>query len=282
MDFFRSHQADRRGLAVNMNSSVLQMTASAFGAMRGRWWHVVHLAPEEVRPRLPRPIRSLAYPRILRLSRIGCYDESLAAADWRGRFIGIGHPFHFDSEPWPSDSRIRLGLFGSPANYIDRLERLVGLLGPLAARADWASIGFVRDAEVRSRMAAMNIEVSSQPLDPAAYRRSAGSCHAGLWLNDPSTYECRASGSLVDALAAGRPVIGLDCGFNRTTLAQCGGAGRLAADVEGVAEILHTQVLVDGGLETLKDWSGRISEGRSQLSPEACGRRLREAWESGF
>jgi hypothetical protein len=128
------------------------------------------------------------------------FRQALAQSSW------IDHPYHFPPiQPAAPDSLV-FGTFGNTGDgrLLEQVAREVKNVDP---SVQFRLIGFLSNQQSVDRLRPLIDDVTDQPISRENFiHRARGVTHA-LWLAPPDSFRLRASGTLFDALAYGRPLV---------------------------------------------------------------------------
>lgn len=132
----------------------------------------------------------------------------LDALDFRGtsNALVIDHPYHFENAAVKKPESFRFGFFGN-IGEADEVTPVAKKLRDLCPDIELDLVGYTTRPEVAKSLSKLLLNASSQPLDRETYLRRGQSISHALWLSKPGGYRLRCSGTFMDALSFGVPLI---------------------------------------------------------------------------
>ena len=118
----------------------------------------------------------------------------------------MDHPYHFPALQPAPPGPIVFGIFGNTgeAYLLEEVARAVKALQP---DLRFSVVGFLANAETVARIAPLAEGAGHTPIPQKEFIRRTATVTYCLWLSPPDTFRLRASGTLLDALAYGKPLV---------------------------------------------------------------------------
>jgi len=200
------------------------------------------------------------------------FRQALSHSSW------IDHPYHFPPiQPTAPDSLV-FGTFGNTGDgrLLEQVARQVKAVDP---SVQFRLIGFLSDQQTVDRLRPLIEDVTDQPISRENFIHGARSVTHALWLAPADSFRLRASGTLFDALAYGKPLVYTANAYVDPYFALEPEIGVRCLSLEEVApailELVHNHTDV-GYLQAQK----AIERLRRRFTPEELAKSLRErlAW----
>jgi hypothetical protein len=118
----------------------------------------------------------------------------------------IDHPYHFPPVlPAPS-GEVVFGIFGNcgDGRLFERVAREVRAAAP---HIGFRLVGFLGDRAAVERLSTLVEGTGTQPISAEAFLDGGRAVTYALWLAEPDAFRLRASGTFMDALAFGKPLV---------------------------------------------------------------------------
>ncbi len=129
------------------------------------------------------------------------FRQALSHSSW------IDHPYHFPPiQPTAPDSLV-FGTFGNTGDgrLLESRSLVRSRPSILPSSSVWSV--FFPTSRLADRLRPLVEDVTDQPISRESFIQGARSVTHALWLAPPDSFRLRASGTLFDALAYGRPLV---------------------------------------------------------------------------
>lgn len=226
-----------------------------------------------LRGRQPRGLRYVLLGDSIRRAIPAEFDPAMQNA------CMIDHPYHFPQVlPAPS-GEVVFGIFGNcgDGRLIERVAREVRAAAP---HVGFRLVGFLGDRAAVERLAPLVEGTGTQPISADAFLQGARAVTYALWLAEPDSFRLRASGTFMDALAFGKPLVYTANEFIDAYHALAPAIGMRCATIDDVpAAVLavaraHREAVYREAQEAIVDF-------RVRFAPESLALRLASCLDFG-
>ena len=118
----------------------------------------------------------------------------------------IDHPYHFPQVLPAPPGEVVFGIFGNcgDGRLLERVARAVRAAAP---HIGFRLVGFLGDRAAVERLSPLVEGTGTLPISADAFLQGARAVTYALWLSKPDAFRLRASGTFMDALAFGKPLV---------------------------------------------------------------------------
>lgn len=191
----------------------------------------------------------------------------------------IDHPYHFPAVLPAPAGEVVFGMFGNcgDGRLLERVAREVKAMAP---HIGFRLVGFLGDGAAVARLSTLVEGTGTQPISAEAFLRGAQAVTYALWLAEPDAFRLRASGSFMDALAFGKPLVYTANAFIDPYHALAPGIGRRCQTIDEVPAAVIAVARAHGEAD-YREAQGAIMELRARFTPESLARRLASCLDFG-
>jgi len=189
----------------------------------------------------------------------------------------IDHPYHFVPIKNLRPAACILGIFGNTGNGRE-LEMVARQVKEKNPGITFRLVGFLGSEAIAARLGAWVEHASHRPISREVYAQRAESITHALWLAPIGSFRLRASGTFLDSLSYGKPLIYTANPYIDSYLSQTTGIGTRCESLDAVCETI-LDVVTQQSADSYARSQTRIAEFRVRFTPESVAHQLRSALE---